>query len=65
MSAADEELKRLEDAKRDLCAEFRRRMSRLLDREAIALGLTPHGNHEIDKLFDRYARMIEMARTAR
>ena len=48
MTGDEIKLKELDDEKQALCTEFRRRMSRLLDQEAIVFGLIPQGYYEIE-----------------
>jgi hypothetical protein len=44
----DDKLKDIEDRKRELSAEFRRRLRRLLNEERRVLGLIEHDNDEIE-----------------
>lgn len=44
----DDKLKKLDEEKEALCAEFRRRLLRIINQERKILGLIPESDHEID-----------------
>jgi hypothetical protein len=44
----DAKLKDIEDRKRELCSDFRRRLTRLLNEERRVLGLIEHDKDEIE-----------------
>ena len=48
MSEADDKLKKLDGDRRALMAEFRRRLSRILNQEAEVLGLLQQDHYEIE-----------------